>query len=449
MVVATLQEMFRGQVIAPSDDEYDRARTLFYGGFDKHPAAIVRPRTTDEIVKLVRFATTSGMELSVRSGAHSLGGYSIVDGGIVLDLTAMKQLDIDTTANTAWTQTGLTAIEVTEATDRHNLVMGFGDTGSVGIGGITLGGGVGFLVRKFGMAIDNVLAAEIITADGHVLTIDDHRHPDLFWAIRGGGGNFGVVSRFQYRLHPLGDVFGGVLILPATPEVIAGFIELAAAAPDELSTIVNVMTAMDWPFLAPEYHGKLVVMALMMYAGDPQQGDRAIAPFRALATPIIDMTKPMRYKEIFFPEDESYHPTATSRNLFMKTVDAHLANTIITHLNASDASLRVVQLRVLGGAMARVEPEAAAFAHRTAPIMANVASFYEGPHDRPKRQAWVDELARQLYQDDDSAYVGFVSSEEEHPIVDVYPEATLTRLIKIKRQYDPSNVFRSNYNIRP
>jgi FAD/FMN-containing dehydrogenase len=449
MEVTTLQAMFRGQVITPSDDEYDRARTLFYGGFDKHPAAIVRPQTNDEIAKLVQFARASGMELSVRSGAHSLAGYSIADGGIVLDLTAMKQLAIGASANTAWAQTGLTAIEFTEATDRRNFVMGFGDTGSVGIGGITLGGGVGFLVRKFGMAIDNVLAAEIITADGQLLSIDEHSHPDLFWAIRGGGGNFGVVSRFQYRLHPLGDVFGGGLVLPATPEVIAGCIELAAAAPDELSTIINVMTAMPLPFIPPEYHGKVVVTALIMYAGDPQEGDRAIAPFRALATPIADMTKPMRYKEIFFPEDESYHPTAVSRTMFMKTVDAQLASAMITRLNASDAPLRVVQLRVLGGAMARVAPDTTAFAHRQAPIMANVASFYEGPHDRPKRQAWVDELARQLYQDDDSAYVGFVSSEEEHPIVDVYPEAILTRLTRIKRQYDPDNVFRSTYNIRP
>jgi FAD/FMN-containing dehydrogenase len=233
----------------------------------------------------MQFAKTHGMELSVRSGAHSLGGYSLADGGIVLDLTAMKQLEIDTTENTAWAQTGLTAMEVTAATDRRNVVVGFGDTGSVGVGGITLGGGVGLLVRKFGMAIDNVRAAEVIIADGQVLTIDDHPHPDLFWAIWGGDGNFGVVSRFQYPLHPLGAVFGGVLILSATPQVIAGFIALAAAAPDELSTIVNVMTAMDWPYLPSDYHGKLVVMALMMDAGDPQQGDRTIAAFRALAAP--------------------------------------------------------------------------------------------------------------------------------------------------------------------
>jgi hypothetical protein len=201
--------------------------------------------------------------------------------------------------------------------------------------------------------------------------------------------------------------------------------------------------------LAPEYHGKVVVMALMMYAGDPQQGDRAIAPFRALATPIVDLTKPLRYKEIFFPEDESYHPTAVSRTMFMKTVDAQLARAMIDQLNASDAQLRVVQLRVLGGAMARVAPDATAFAHRQAPILANVASFYEGPHDKPKRQAWVNELATQLYQGDDSAYVGFVSSEDEHPILDVYPKATLARLTAIKKQYDPDNVFRLDYNIQP
>jgi hypothetical protein len=447
MLVPQLQERFPGRVVAPDDPGYDQARTPFYGGVDKHPAAIVRPTSADEIAELVRFARAHGVELSVRSGAHSIAGDSISEGGLTLDLTAMKGVDIDTVSGTAWAETGLTAAELTAVLDEHDLVLGFGDTGSVGIGGITLCGGIGFLLRKFGMAIDNVLAAEIVTADGRILTVDEDNHPDLFWAIRGGGGNYGVVSRFRYRLHPLGDAFGGMLMLPATPEVVSGFMDLAAS--DELSTILNVMSAPPMPFIPAELHGRLVCMALLMYAGDPARGDELVGRFRALATPIADMTKPMRYREMFFPEDDSYHPTAVSLTMFLDTVDTELAETILEQLAASDAPLRAVQLRALGGAMARVAPEATAFAHRQAPIMANVAAFYETPQTKPRRRAWVDALAKQLNQGNSHAYVGFVASVDEHPVADVYPAETLARLREVKQQYDPDNFFRLNYNVAP
>ena len=199
------------------------------------------------------------MELAVRSGGHSGAGHSVTDGGIVLDLSDLKGLDIDVEGRTAWAETGLTAAEVTEALGEHGLAIGFGDTGSVGIGGITLGGGVGYLVRKFGLTIDDLLAAEVVTADGQRLLVDAETHPDLFWAIRGGGGNFGVVTRFKYRLHELPETLGGMLILPATAETVAGFIAAAEAAPDELSTIANVMPCPPMPFVPEEHHGELVI----------------------------------------------------------------------------------------------------------------------------------------------------------------------------------------------
>src|SRR5512145_2811448 len=227
--IPQLRSDFRGAVIAPGDAEYDRARTVFYGGIDRHPAVIIKPVDAEEVARIVSLARETGMELAVRSGGHSTAGHSVSEGGIVLDLSAMKDLQIDTKARTAWAETGLTAGEVTTAAAAHGLAVGFGDTGSVGIGGITLGGGVGYLVRKYGLTIDNLLAAEVVTADGQVLRVDAENHPDLFWAIRGGGGNFGVVTRFQYRLHPLETVLGGMLILPATPEIIRNFIAAADA----------------------------------------------------------------------------------------------------------------------------------------------------------------------------------------------------------------------------
>jgi FAD/FMN-containing dehydrogenase len=273
----------RGQLIRPQDSAYDEARSVFYGGFDRRPALIVRVEDATDVSRVVTLARESGLELAIRSGGHSVAGHSVSDGGIVLDLSGMKNLELDVEGRTAWAQTGLTAGEFTDAAGAHGLATGFGDTGSVGIAGITLGGGVGYLVRKHGLTIDDLLAAEVVVADGELLRVDAQTHPDLFWAIRGGGGNFGVVTRFQYRLHEVDTIVGGMMILPATPEVVASFVAEAEAAPEELSTIANVMVAPPMPFLPPEAHGQLVIMALLCYAGEVDEGERGLPPPRALA----------------------------------------------------------------------------------------------------------------------------------------------------------------------
>jgi hypothetical protein len=386
--ISRLRAQVRGRVFTPDDPGYDQARTIFYGDFDRRPKVIVAAADADDVARVVALARETGLELAVRSGGHSPAGHSVVDGGIVLDLSAMRTLDLDIETRTARAEPGLTAGEYTAAAAARGLATGFGDTGSVGIGGITLAGGVGYLVRKHGLTIDNLLAAEVVTADGQLLHADAKDHSDLFWALRGGGGNFGVATRFQFRLHPLSQVVGGMLLLPASAEVVAGFVALAEAAPEELSTIANVMPAPSLPFVPAEHHGQLIIMALMVYAGEVEAGQRAVAPFRALATPLADMLKPMPYPEIYPPEDPNYHPQAVSHTMFVDQVDRHAAETILGYLNASDASLRVAQLRVLGGAMARVPAEATAFAHRGSAIMINVASFYDGPADKPVRQAW-------------------------------------------------------------
>ena len=208
--ISQLRSNFDGKVIAPGDQDYDKARTVFYGGVDRHPAVIIRVRNADEVARVISLARDSGSELAVRSGGHSTAGHSVTEGGIVLDLSDMQDLQIDVDAKTAWAEAGLTAGKYTAAAAAHGLATGFGDTGSVGIGGLTLGGGVGYLVRKYGLTIDDLLAAEIVTADGEILRVDANSHPDLFWAIRGGGGNFGVVTRFQFRLHNLGEIYGGM-----------------------------------------------------------------------------------------------------------------------------------------------------------------------------------------------------------------------------------------------
>jgi FAD/FMN-containing dehydrogenase len=447
--VPALQSSFPGQVLAPGNPGYDAARTTFYGGFDRRPAAIIRPAGAAEVARVVGLARDTGLELAVRSGGHSTAGHSTTEGGILLDLSAMKGLEIDPEGRTAWAETGLTTGEYTTAAAAHGLATGFGDTGSVGIGGLTLGGGVGYLVRKHGLTIDNLLAAELVTADGRVLEVDDDHHPDLFWAIRGGGGNFGVATRLRFRLHPVDTIVGGVLLLPATPEVVAGFVAAAEAAPEELSAIANVMPAMPLPFIPAEQHGQLVVMAVMAYAGDLEAGERAMAPFRALATPVADMVRPIKYPELFPPEEEEYHPTVVASTMFVDAVDLPVAETVVDHLRRSDAPFRVAQLRVLGGAMARVPVEATAFAHRHSRIMVNLAAFYDGPTDRAARQAWVDDFAAALVRDDHGAYVNFLADEGPERVRQAYPGPTWDRLVEVKRRWDPDNLFRRNQNIPP
>jgi FAD/FMN-containing dehydrogenase len=338
---------------------------------------------------------------------------------------------------------------VTAAAAEHGLAIGFGDTGSVGIGGITLGGGVGYLVRKHGLTIDSVLAADVVTADGELIRASEQEHPDLFWALRGGGGNFGVVTRFQYRLQELRDFVGGILVLPASTETIAGFIAAAEAAPEELSTIANVMPAPPMPFLPESAHGQLVILGMLAYAGGTSAAERGLAPFRALATPLADLLRPMAYAEMFPPEDDAYHPMAVAQTLHVDRVDQPVAETVMSFLERSDASMRVAQLRVLGGAMARVPGDATAYAHRSSRIMVNVAAFYEGPDDKPVRQAWVDAFSAALLQGDTGAYVNFLGDEGPERVRDAYPGATWDRLVAVKRRYDPGNLFRRNQNIPP
>jgi FAD/FMN-containing dehydrogenase len=444
-----LADELNGHVIEPGDPDYDEARTVFYASVDRRPAAIVKVADARDVARVIAHAREAGAEVAVRSGGHSVAGHGVTDGGIVLDLSDMRALEIDPTGRTAWAETGLTAGEYTHAAARHGLATGFGDTASVGIGGLTLGGGVGFLVRKHGLTIDDLLAAEVVTADGELLYADAENHPDLFWAIRGGGGNFGVATRFKFRLHPMDSFVGGMLFLPATPEVIESFVAQAQAAPEELSTIANVMTAPPLPFLPEEVHGRMMVMVMVAYAGEVEAGERAIAPFRALATPIADMVRPMSYPEMYPPQEEEYRPVAVAKTMFADGIDRAAAERIVEAIEASDAMMAATQLRVLGGAVARVPADATAYAHRRSRMMVNVAAMYERPEELPRHKAWVNGLAGELLQGDQGAYVGFLADEGEERVRAAYPGPTWDRLRDIKRRYDPENVFRLNQNIPP
>ncbi len=442
-----LASSLRGRVITSRDSDYDALRTVALGQFDCRPAAVIRVANAADVAAVINFARATDLELAIRSGGHSVGGFSSTDGGLVIDLRDLNLLDVDRAAMTAWAGTGLTAGEVTTTLERQNLIIGFGDAATVGIGGLTLGGGVGFLVRKHGLTIDSLLAAELVTANGDIVITDADNHPDLFWALRGGGGNFGVVTRLNFRLHALPSFIGGPLILPATPEVLAGFVAAAEAAPDELSTIANVMPAPPLPFLPPALHGQLVLMGMMAFAGDAEAAAKALAPFRALATPLADLVGPAPLSSLYIPEDPTMRPAVTIRTLFMDRVGTADARTMIEHLGRSDAPMRVAQIRTLGGAAARVPSGATAYAHRSSRVMMSYLAMYGGPtepHDR-----WAADGVAALTQHDTGVYVNFLAAEGTERLRAAYPGDTWERLRQVKRQYDPENLFRLNQNIPP
>jgi FAD/FMN-containing dehydrogenase len=441
-----LRASLNGRVITPEDADYDAVRTGLSREAVRRPALIVRPLDADDVSRVVSLARETGLELAIRSGGHSLTGFSTSEGGIVLDLSQMKGLKINVEERTAWAEAGLTAGEYTAETAKFGLATGFGDTASVGLGGLTTGGGIGYLVRKYGLTIDNLLAARVVTADGQIRHVDAETHPDLFWAIRGGGGNFGVVTHFQFRLYEVSTIVGGMLILPATAKVMAAFAAAAEAAPEELSTIVYTMPAPPMPFLPEQYHGQVVTLAMLVYTGDVEEGMRVVAPFRELAEPIVDMIGPMPYPEIYWPDDPNYHPVTALRSKFIDRIDERTAQTMLNHLHASSANVRIAEFRVLGGAMARVPAEATAFAHRSSRIMASFIVQYENRAEAAIHNTWVENAAAELDQGEGAVYVNFA---DDGRLQDAYPKATLERLALIKAKYDPTNLFRRNHNITP
>jgi FAD/FMN-containing dehydrogenase len=447
--IATLRPDLNGKLIAADDPGYDDARSVFFTGFDRRPAAIVRAADASDVARVVNLARETGAELAVRGGGHSRAGHGTSDGGIVLDLSEMNAVEIDVDGRTAWAQGGVTAGDYTKATGEHGLVTGLGDTPSVGVSGITLGGGVGYLVRKNGLTIDDLLGAEVVTADGELLEVDRETHPDLFWALRGGGGNFGVATRLRLRLHEIDEVVGGMLLLPASAELITRLVAAADEAPEELSLIANVMKAPPMPFIPAEHHGKPVAVVLMVYAGDVEAGERALAPIRALATPLADMVRPIRYPEMYEGPEAPQPAFMGGTNVLVDGLAPGAAEAILEHLETSTAPMAAAQLRVFGGAMARVPDDATAFGHRGARMMVNVAAMYANPEEGEEHEAWSSSLIAALSDGSSAAYAGFLGDEGEEGVRRAYPPATLERLAKVKRQYDPDNLFRLNLNVPP
>ncbi|MCA5894679.1 FAD-binding oxidoreductase [Isoptericola sp. NEAU-Y5] len=440
-------------LVVPDDDGYEDARRVEPGGIEHRPAAIVRPTDTAGVVRALRFAREAGAEVAVRSGGHSVFGLGTRDGVLGLDLRGLDSLDLDVSGRTATAGGGVTAGAYTRAAGAHGLATPFGDTGGVGIGGITLGGGVGLLSRARGMTIDNLLGAEIVTADGEVLQVDDEEHPDLFWAVRGGGGNFGVATRLRFALGEISDVVGGTLLAPATPASVAGIVAAADAAPRELTVILMVMTAPPMPMIPAEWHGRLVLMANLCWSGTTSGADAALAPLRDVVTAaggaLVDGVRTGPYAGLFEGGPPSGTAVATGRTFFADGLDESAAAHLLAELESCDAMMRAAQLRVLGGAVADVAPEATAYAHRGARLLGNVAAVAPTASAAAGYTPWVEALADRLRGGREGVYANFALDGGPDTARAAYPGTTWDRLAAVKRAYDPDNVFRGNVNVLP
>lgn len=446
--IADLVRLLPGRVILPGDAAYDERRAVLFDPAGCQPAALVRVANAADVAQVIGFVRQHGFDLAVRGGGHSSSGHGTVDAGIVIDLRDLDEVSVDTATQRVWVGGGATVGAVLKALEPHGLVIGFGDSGDVGVGGIVTGGGIGYLSRLHGATVDSVLSAEVVLADGRIVIASPDNEPDLFWAIRGGGGNFGVLTRIQFQAQELAAFTGGMLVLPASADNIVAFTAAAQAAPDALSAIAMVMPAPPAPFIPDAYRDKLVIFALLAFAGPDADATAALAPFRTLG-PLFDTVKPGPFLSLYEGPGGEPPGMPETRTMFVDRIGKDAAQTIEGFLTESDSAMRMVQIRVLGGAVNRVPAAATAYAHRDARIMLFLANFYSDAADRPKRSKWVDDLMTALQQDYQGAYVNFLGDEGPARTRSAYPGDTWDRLRQLKRRYDPDNLFRRNQNIPP
>jgi len=448
--IRDLAASFGGLVLVPSHPEFDATAAVHQLANSGRPALIVRPCDAVDVATAIAFARRSGLEIAVRGGGHSVAGHSTGDGVLVIDMRDLRELTVDPVARRLRAGAGLTAGDVVAAAHEHGMTIPFGDVASVGIAGITLGGGIGYLSRKHGMTVDHLVSVELVTADGRVVTASATSEPELFWALRGGGGNFGVAASFEYHLVDAGMVYGGALVLPATRDVLRGITPLAGAAPDGLGVIANYMPAPPAPFMPQNVVGQPVVILIGVFAGDLAVGEAAWAPFRALATPIADLVGPMPYPAIYRANEGASTPMpSVNRTILLEVVDDMVVEALSDAYAAAPGVQTLIQIRVLGGAMAEVPSDATAFAHRRAPVLVMALTAAATPDDLGPCVAWAEALLDRLRLRGIGTYANFLEDEGEARIREAYPARTHRRLAAVKAAWDPDNVFHRNQNIRP
>jgi FAD/FMN-containing dehydrogenase len=445
---------FDGELLGPGDAAYDEARTVWNGAIDRRPAIIARCTSPGDVAAAVRVARERELPVAVRGGGHSIGGLSVCEGGLVIDLSPMRRVVVDPAARTARADAGVLWGELDAATQAHGLATVGGIVTHTGIAGLTLGGGIGWLMRKHGAVVDNLLAADLVTVDGEAIRATED--PDLFWGLRGGGGNFGIVTSFEYRLHEVGpEVLAGPMYfaLEDAPEVLRFYRDFATEAPDELTTICNLRPAPPLPLIPEELHGRPVLMVGACYAGPLERGEALLRPLRRFGRPVVDAIGPRPYTELqrlfdpTVPHGWHYHwKTHELPPLEDRAIDQLCEQA--ARITSPRSYIIVFQL---GGAVARVPADATAFTQRDAAHNVNINAVWLPDDPEPERHVlWADEAFEALGPvARPRAYVNFLADEPQQRVRAAYGPETYDRLVALKRRYDPGNVLRLNQNIAP
>ncbi len=438
-----LRKSIKGRVLLPGDPDYDAARALFNGMIDRRPAAIVQVETVDDVRRAIEAARGAVVPLSIRGGGHNVTGNALCDGGIVIDFSRQHEVTVDPAARVARAQPGATWGDFDQATQAHGLATTGGLVSTTGIAGFTLGGGIGWLMRKHGLAADNLSAATVVTAEGDLIEASAEQHPDLLWGLRGGGGNFGVVTSLEYRLHPLGEVLGGLVVHPLARarDVLSFFREFVTTAPDELTAVAAILTAPD---VGP------VIGVAACYCGDLNDGERALRALREFGPPVADQFAPMPYTALQTMLDES--APAGMQNYwkadFVNELSDATIDTIVQQTAGLPSPLMQFHVHHMGGAVGRVPPADSPYAHRDAQFINNFVGMWADPADSQANIAWVRQFWGSLRPASAGAYINYMGGDEEARVASAYGE-NLERLVALKDTYDPTNLFRLNQNIKP
>jgi FAD/FMN-containing dehydrogenase len=450
----TLSAQLRGRLIRPQDAEYETARHVWNGMIDRHPAVIVRCISAADVIAAVNMAREHGLAVAVRGGSHNVAGNAVCDGGMVIDLTEMKGIRVDAANRTVRAEPGLTWAEFDRETQEFGLATTGGLVSTTGVAGFTLGGGIGWLVRKYGLACDNLRSVDIVTADGTLRTASPIENADLFWGVRGGGGNFGVVTSFEFQLYSVGPmVLGGAVFHPLerAADVLRFYREFVASAPDELTTLVAIITAPPLPFIPEDLRGKPSIAIAACYSDAEDQGEAVLRPLHSFGPPAADVIGPIPYTALQGMFDEGAPAGLHNywKSHYLGALEDDVIEVIVQHAAAMPAPFGQIHLHQLGGAISRVPSEATAFGHRDAAYVLNIIGTWADPGETDQDIQWVRDFWAPLQRYSRGVYVNFTGEEGDEVVRSAYDANAYDRLVALKQKYDPSNFFRLNQNIKP
>ena len=451
--VEELRAEVRGQLVAPDDPEYDEARAVYNAMIDRRPAAVVRAAGVPDVVAAVGHARENGLSVAVRGGGHSVPGFGTVDDGVVIDLFGMREVTVDAGARTARAQGGTTWGVFNDATNAHGLATTGGIISTTGVGGLTLGGGIGYLSRGVGLSCDNLLAAEVVTADGRTLTASERENEDLFWALRGGGGNFGVVTSFEFQLHPVAEIYGGPMFFEVSdaPDVLRWYREFIVDAPEEFGGFPAWQIAPPLPFIPEDRHGDTFLAFVGCWAGPIGQGEKMLQPLHDIAPVVAEHVGPMPYPALNSAFDGLVPPGLQHywKANFVKELTDDAIAAHVKHGPQIPVVNSTVHIYPINGACHRVAPDATAFAYRDATFATVIAGMWPDPSDNEANTAWVrDYYDATAPLSEPGGYVNFMAGDDQARVRDNY-RGNYDRLVAVKRTYDPDNLFRVNQNIAP